>query len=97
MKLIIALTLFTTFAFADSSAYRPRKMTCAELRDALESYKVITVRYGFFDISRYALYESSREARQMCGPDQVVIEGSFRTLDSRDCRVGSVCGNIGRR
>lgn len=97
MKALIALILMSSVAFADSTVYRPKKMTCAELRDALENYKVITVRYGLFDISRYSVFASSRDARQSCGIDQIAMSTSFRTKDTRDCRVGYVCGDIRRR
>ena len=95
MKALILFCLFTTtFVFAQNETYRPKKMSCTELRVALENYQMITVRYGVFDISRYTLYLSTKEARQACGPQGIAMSASFRTSDSRHCMVGFTCENI---
>ena len=94
MKALILFCLFTSaYAFAQNETYRPKKMTCSEIRDALENYQMITVRYGVFDISRYTLYLSPKEARRACGPQEVAMSASFRTGDSRQCMVGFTCEN----
>lgn len=95
MKALILFCLFfSTSIFAQNEIYRPKKMTCNEIRAALESYQQITVRYGVFDISRYTLYLSPKEARQACGPDEIAMSATFRTQDSRHCMVGFTCENI---
>lgn len=95
MKTLILFCLMTsTFVSAQSEIYRPKKMNCSELRDVLENNQSITVRYGVFDISRYTLYLSPKEARLACGPSEIAMSASFRTKDSRNCMVGYTCENV---
>ncbi len=68
-------------------------MTCTDLKETLANYKVITVRYGVFDLSRYSLYSVARETRNSCF-DGFVAEGMFRTLDVRNCKVGFYCSQF---
>lgn len=94
MKLFALLMLaMTVNAFA--SEYQPKKMNCADLQDAVENYKVIKVRYGLLNISRYNVYADN--GSNACSSEEVAQAAVFKTKDKLFCKAGYSCKRLAPR
>lgn len=94
MKFLAALMLIGSLnALADSTIHDPKKMTCGELKELVENYKVITVRTGgIFNWSYGPLYDSDKLS--VCDSNWYwpwPRAASFKTKDVKNCKVGYTC------
>lgn len=93
MKTLSLLILaFSLNAFAEVPSYTAKEVTCAELQEAVASYKVISVKYGLFGISYKPVY--SDNSLSTCDSSFYwpwPQAAYFTTKDVKNCKAGYTC------
>ncbi len=82
--------LLTTSAFAEVPEIHASKVTCQELKDAVEKYGTVIVKKKIllFTSAKYVHHKAE------CFNDQYTKNFSYKTKDQKVCVVGEYCKDI---